>query len=101
VSRGPAVLGYALAIALIAGYEAVQLWRLPPEMRLLFRTRRVMLALGAVYGAALIEVITAVVTPAGWLPVALFVPTALVFASAFAARASLRRKGSITGRGGT
>jgi tetratricopeptide (TPR) repeat protein len=98
VSRGPVVLGYALAIALVAGYGAVQLWRMPPEMRLLFRTRRVGLALGAVYGAVLIELITAAVTPAPALPFAIFATTALILASPFVARASLRRKGNKAGR---
>jgi hypothetical protein len=72
VPRGPVVLGYALATALVAGYGAVHLWRIPPAMRPLFRTRRVGLAPGAVYGAVLIEVITAAVAPAGALPIAIF-----------------------------
>ena len=94
VSRWPAVLGYALAIALVAGYGAVQLWRMPPETRLLLRTRRMGLALGVLYGAVLIEVITAAVTPAGALPSAMLASTALILASLFAAPACLRRKGS-------
>ncbi len=101
VSRGSAVLGYTLAIALSAGYGAVQLWRMPPETRLLLRTRRVGLALGAFYGAVLIEVITAAVTPAGALPLAIFAPFALIVASQFIARAILRRMDSKTGRGDT
>jgi tetratricopeptide (TPR) repeat protein len=100
VSRGPAVFGYTLAIALIEGYGAVQLWRMPPEMRLLFRTRRVGLALGVLYGAVLIVVITAAVTPAGALPLVIWATYALIVASPFVARAILRRKGSKTGRDG-
>jgi hypothetical protein len=74
---------------------------MPPEMRLLFRTRRVGLALGAVYGAVLIELITAAVTPAPALPFAIFATTALILASPFVARASLRRKGNKAGRDAT
>jgi hypothetical protein len=40
----------------------------------------------------LIEVITAAVTPAGALPVVMVAPTALITASPWVARASLRRK---------
>lgn len=98
VSRWPAVLGYTLAIALATGYGAVQLWRMPPETQLL-RTRRMRLALGALYGAVLIEVITAAVTPAGALPLVIFAPTALIIASPFVAHASLRRKSGKTGSG--
>jgi hypothetical protein len=98
VPRWPAVLGYMLATALAAGYGAIQLWRMPPEMRLLLRTRRVGLGLAALYGTVLIEVITAAVTPAPALPFAIFATTALIIASPFAARAILRRKGSKTGR---
>jgi tetratricopeptide (TPR) repeat protein len=98
VSRWPAVLGYALAIALVTGYGAVQLRRMPPEMRLLLRTRRAGLALGALYGAVLIEVITAAVTSAGSWPFVIFGPGALIIASLFAARLLRRRKGSKTGR---
>jgi hypothetical protein len=48
-----------MTIALIAGYGAAQLWRMPGEMRPLFRIRRVALALGVVYGAILIAMIGA------------------------------------------
>ncbi|HEX6512499.1 MAG TPA: tetratricopeptide repeat protein [Chloroflexota bacterium] len=92
VSRGAIVLGYALAISLAAGYGMVQLWRMPPEMRLLFRTGRVALALGTIYGAILTELTTAAVTPARALPAAMLSATALIVASAFVARASLRSK---------
>ena len=56
-------------------------------------------ALGALYGAVLIEVITAAVTPAGTPPLAMFAPTALIIASPFVAHVSLRRKSSKTGSG--
>jgi tetratricopeptide (TPR) repeat protein len=69
-SRWPAVVGFALAIALVTGYAAVQLWRMPPDLRVLLRTRRAGLAVGALYGAVFIEVIAATVTSARALPVA-------------------------------
>ena len=98
VSRWPAVLGYALAIALVAGYGAVQLWRMPPEMRLLLRTRRAGLAVGALCGVVLIEVLTAAVTSAGSWPFVIFGPAALIIALPFVACPIRRRKGSKTGR---
>jgi tetratricopeptide (TPR) repeat protein len=90
VPRGAVVLGYALATALAGGYGAAQLRQMPPELRLLFRIRRVWLALGVIYGAVLIELIAAAVTPAHALFVAMPSVTALLAASAFAARAILR-----------
>jgi hypothetical protein len=78
--------------ALIAGYGAAQLWRMPREMRPLFRTRRVALALGVVYGAILIAMITAAVTPARALPGVMLAATALIVASAFVARVIMRRR---------
>lgn len=85
-------IGYAVTVALIAGYAAVQLWRMPSGMRLLLRTRRVALALGAVYGAIFIAMITASVTPARAQPGAMPAATALIVVSAVVARVSLRRK---------
>ena len=96
-ARWPAVLGYALATALVTGYRAVQLWRMPPELYLVLLTRRMWLALGALYGAVLIEVITAAVTPAGALPFVILALTVLILAWPVAA-ASLRRKCRKTGR---
>lgn len=98
LSRRSAVLGYALAIALAAGYGAVQLWRMPPEMRLLLQTRRLGRALGALYGAVLIVVVTAAVTPAGALPLVIWATYALIVASPLIARAVLRFMDSKTGR---
>lgn len=99
VSRGTVVIGYTVAAALSAGYAAVQLWRMPPGMRPLLRTRRVALALGSVYGAILIAMITVAAAPARALSGALIGATALIFASAFVARAILRGKnGSTVGR---
>lgn len=91
-SRGAVVLGYVLVIAFTAGYRAVQLRRMPPQTRLLFRTRRVALALGAVYGAIFVALVTAAVIPARALPGAMLSVIVLIVASAVAARASLQRK---------
>ena len=85
-------IAYTAAMAVIGGYTAAQLWRMPPEMRPLLRTRRMALALGVVYGAVLIAMITAVVTPARALPGLMLAATALIVASTFAARLILRRK---------
>ena len=85
-------IGCAAAIGLIAVFAGVQLWRMPPGMRPLLRTRRVALALGVVYGAILIAGITAAVTPARVLPGAMLAATALILVSAVAARVILRRK---------
>jgi tetratricopeptide (TPR) repeat protein len=96
IARGTIVAGYTVTVLLIAGYGTLQLWRLPPQMRPLFRTRRVRLALGAVFGSILIAVIVAAVTPPGALPFALLAAAVLVFASAFAVRAISRHKNSST-----
>ena len=55
--------------------------------------------MGALYGAVLIEVITAAVTPAGALPFVILALAALILAWPLAAAASLRRKYRKTGRG--
>lgn len=91
-------IGYAAAIALIAAFTAVQLWRMPPGMRPLLRTRRVALALGVVYGAILVAIITAAVTPARVLFGAMLAATALIAVSAVAAGLSLRRKSILAGK---
>lgn len=85
-------IGYTVTIALIAGYAGVQLWRMPPEMRPLLRTRRVTLALGVIYGAVLIAMITAAVAPARALPDVMLAATVSIVVSAFTARMILRRK---------
>jgi tetratricopeptide (TPR) repeat protein len=97
VPRRPAVLWYALAIVLVTGYGAVRLWRLPPDTRVLLRTRRVGLALGALYGAVLIEVITVTVASAGSWPF-MIAPAGFYIPLPFVALAIWQRKGSKTGR---
>jgi tetratricopeptide (TPR) repeat protein len=92
VSRRIVVIGYLVTVALIAGGGAVQLWRMPQELGPLLRTRRVALALAAVYGAILVAVVIAVVTPADALQGALLAAIVLIFASATFAGAILRPK---------
>jgi tetratricopeptide (TPR) repeat protein len=86
------VIGYVVVILFSAGFGAVQLWRMPRATRPLFRTRRVALAMGAVYGAIFIAVIVAVVTPTAALSGALLAVTALIVASRLVAYAVLRRR---------
>lgn len=94
VARVVVVLGYAAIAALSAGWGAMQLWRLPPQTRPLFRTRRFVLALGVAYGSILLAAITAAVTPAHSLSGALLAATALIVISRFAAYAILRHNRS-------
>jgi tetratricopeptide (TPR) repeat protein len=61
-SQRPVVIGYTLAIGFFTGYAVVQLWRMPVQVRPLFRTRRVLVR-GTVYVVILIMMVTAVVTP--------------------------------------
>ena len=92
-------IGYTVTIALIAGYGAVQLRRMPPEMRPLLQTRRVALAVGVVYGAVFIAMIAAAVTPARVLPGVMLAVTALIVASSFIERLLLPSKSNQAGRG--
>ena len=62
--RATVVVGLAALAALGAASRAVQLWRMPPETRPPFRTRRVALAVATAYGSILIVVVAAAVTPA-------------------------------------
>jgi tetratricopeptide (TPR) repeat protein len=91
VSRGTVVLGYVLATSLAGGYGAWQLRQMPPQLRLLFRIRRVGLALGVIYSAVLVESITAAVAPAHDLFLAMPSATALLAASALVGPAILLR----------
>lgn len=98
-SRRAVGIGYTVTIALIAGYGAAQLWRMPQETRLLLRTRRVALGVGVVYGAVLIAMIAAAVTPARVLPGVMLAVTVLIVASSFIERMILRSKSNQAGRG--
>ena len=90
-SRQPVGIGYTVIVALIAAYGAVQLWRMPPQIRPLLRTRRVALSLGVVYGAVFIAMIAAAVTPANLLPGVMLATIGLILVSSFVARVILRR----------
>jgi tetratricopeptide (TPR) repeat protein len=68
LTRGPIVIGYMVIVLISAGFGAVQLRRMPPQTRPLFRTRRVRLALGVAYGSILVGVAVAAVTPATGSP---------------------------------
>lgn len=99
VARVMIVIGYAAIVGLSAGWGAVQLWRMPPQTRPLFRTRRFVLALGVAYGAIVVAATVAAVTPVHALSGALLAATVLIVASRFAAYAILRRnKSSTVGR---
>jgi tetratricopeptide (TPR) repeat protein len=91
-ARRPVGIGYTVIVAPIAAYGAVQLRRMPPEIRPLLRTRRVSLALRVVYGTVLIAMITAAVTPARALPGVMLAATVLILASSLVARVILRRR---------
>ena len=97
--RRTAGIGYTATIALIAGYGAVQLWRMPPEVRPLLRTRRVALALGVAYCAVVIAMIAAAVTPARVLPGVMLAVTALIVASSITGRLLLRGRRKQAGQG--
>jgi tetratricopeptide (TPR) repeat protein len=92
VPRSAATVGYALAIALTAVYGAARFRQMPPEMRALTHNRRVGLAMSAIFGAALIELITAVAATGRSVFFALPPASAVVVLSALAASAILRRK---------
>lgn len=92
VPRVAAVVVCTVAIALVAGYGVAQFRQMPPELRQLLLTRRVELALGAIYGAFLIELVTAAVVPDHVLAFAMPASTAVILVAAFIARASLRGK---------
>ena len=68
----------------------VQLRRMPPEVRPLFRTRRVMGALAVAYGPILYAIVAAAVVPDPLLPAALLTAAVAMIALRFAANAMLR-----------
>jgi Flp pilus assembly protein TadD len=92
LTRVSIVLGYVMVIVLSAGFGAVQVWRMPRPARPLFRSWRVALAIGAVYGAICVAGIVAVVTPRAALSGAAPPVTLLIVASRFVAFAILRRR---------
>ncbi len=90
--RVTVVAGLAALAALSAGFGAAQLWRMPPETRPLFRTRRVALTRGTAYGSILITVAAAAVVPARALTGTLLAGSGLIYASGLAVGQMLRRK---------
>jgi len=90
--RATVVAGLGTFAALGAGLGAMQLWRMPPQARPLFRTRRVVLALGTGYGSILIVIVAAAVAPATALTGTLAAGTGLIFATLVAVVLILRRK---------
>jgi tetratricopeptide (TPR) repeat protein len=90
LSRSTVVLGLAGITALGTGLGALQIWRMPPETRPLFRTRRVIQALGLVYASFVIAMIAAAVAPTAALPATLIATVAITTVSRFAASMILR-----------
>jgi Flp pilus assembly protein TadD len=84
------VAGLGAVALLSAGIAAVQLRRMPPEVRPLFRTRRVLGALAVAYAPILYAVLAAAVVPAPALPAVLLTAAAAMIALRFAANAMLR-----------
>ena len=90
LSRTTVVLGLAGITALGTCLGVLQIWRMPPETRPLFRTRRVVRALGLVYASFVIAMIAAAVAPTEALPATLIATVAITTASRFAASLILR-----------
>lgn len=84
--------GLGTFAALGAGLGAMQLWRMPPEARPLFRTRQVALALATGYGSILTVIVAAAVAPATALTGTLAAGSRLIFATLVAVVLILRRK---------
>jgi Flp pilus assembly protein TadD len=79
----PLVTGYVAAVALVAGYGAVQFWRMPRAVRPLLRTRRVWVMAAAVYGFLLAAAVAAAAVPEHALTGTMVAVTWLVFAAGF------------------
>ena len=91
IPRVIVTIAYGLAIAFIAADGAVRFRAMPPEMRLLTRNRRVGTAMGAVFGAAVVELATSAAAPEHSLVIAMVAASALLMAASFLASAVLRR----------
>lgn len=89
-ARAVVVIGLGAVALLSAAAVAFQLRRMPPEVRPLFRTRRVMGALAVAYAPILYAVLAAAVVPHSILPAALLTAAAAMIAVRFAANAMLR-----------
>jgi tetratricopeptide (TPR) repeat protein len=89
--RTPVVAGLAAIAVLSGGLGAVQLARMPAEVRQLLRSRTVGLALGVAYAPILLAVVVAILTPRTAMQAALFGAAILIIAGRFASVAILRR----------
>ena len=92
IPRVIVAIAYGLTIAFIAADGAVRFRKMPQEMRLLTRNRRVGTAVGAIYGAAVIELATSAAAPEHSLAIAMPTATACLMAASFLTSAILRRK---------
>ena len=98
IPRPAVAAAYALAVGASAWYGSAQLRGLPPEMRLLLRTRRVALAFGVLYSAAVVDLVTAAAAPSHALAIAMPLASLLMLGAAFTAATALRRKPPAPGR---
>jgi tetratricopeptide (TPR) repeat protein len=89
-ARAVVVIGLGAVAVVSATIAALQLRRMPPEIRPLFRTRRVLGALTMAYGPILCAVLAAAVLPSWMLPVGLLAVAAAMIGLRFAANAILR-----------
>jgi Flp pilus assembly protein TadD len=92
--RIPVVAGLAVIAVLAATFGVVQYRRMPPELRPLFRRRRLVLAAAAGYGSILAALVVAAVTPAAALPGALVAMTVLAGVARLVAFGLLRQRTS-------
>lgn len=92
--RIPVVAGLAVIAVVAATFGALQFRRMPPELRPLFRRRRIVLAAAAGYGSILVALVVAAVTPAAALPGALVAVTVLMGGSRLVAFGFLRQRTS-------
>jgi tetratricopeptide (TPR) repeat protein len=91
-TRVDAVLWYAAAALLGAGFGVTQFLRMPRETRPVFRKPLIVLMLGLVYGVILLAMIVVALLPAQMLPWVVLAATAAIVACPVIARAILRRR---------
>jgi Flp pilus assembly protein TadD len=92
ITKLVAVLWYATVALLSAGFGAAQFLGMPPETRPLFRSGRIALALGLVYGLILVAMIVVTVVPADALSAVVLAAAVGIVASRFGSYAILRRR---------
>jgi len=91
IPRVVVTIAYGLTIALIAADGAARFRRMPAEMRLLTRNRRVGTVMGAIFGAAVVELATSAAAPEHSLVIAVVAASAFLMAASFFASVVLRR----------